>query len=261
MSRIVIFDSGVGGLSIYRAVQAKNPNFDYVFVSDNAAFPYGTKSESALIDRVTQVLERVAERYAPDILVVACNTASTVMLPILRERFDFEVVGVVPAIKPAAAISQSRRIGLLATPATIERDYTNNLIEEFANDCEVFRVGSSELVEISEQKMRGLAPEPITISTILEPFVSAADLDVLVLACTHFPLLKNEIDDFFKMKNMSVWLVDSSAGIANRVEQIGVGRKTKALAAIAVFTEEVDEPSLIEHITYLGFSEIEFLPI
>lgn len=259
MSRIVIFDSGVGGLSIYQAVQAQNPNFDYVFVSDNAAFPYGTKSESALVSRVTQVLERVAERYVPDILVVACNTASTIMLPILRERFDFEIVGVVPAIKPAAAVSQSRKIGLLATPATIERDYTNSLVDEFASDCEVFRVGSSELVEIAEQKMRGLAPDPNAISAILEPFVNTAELDVLVLACTHFPLLNNEISEFFKLKHMSVLLVDSSAGIANRVEQIGVSAKTTTLAALAVFTEEVDEPALVEHISHLGFSEIEFL--
>ena len=156
MSRIVIFDSGVGGLSIYQEVVKKCPNHDYVFVSDNLAFPYGTKPEAELIERVVSVVKVVEEQYKPDLLVVACNTASTIALPSLRSRFNFPIVGVVPAIKPAAKLTKSKVIGLLATPGTIARSYTQSLIDDFAQDCTVVKVGSSKLVGMAEQKICGL---------------------------------------------------------------------------------------------------------
>ena len=142
MASIVIYDSGVGGLSIFQEIIERSPGHHFVFVSDNQAFPYGTKTEAELKHRVLAVSSEIAKRYKPDILVVACNTASTVVLPLLREKFEFHVVGVVPAIKPAAQITATKVIGVLATPATVERDYTKKLMKDFADDCNVVAIGS-----------------------------------------------------------------------------------------------------------------------
>ena len=153
--RVAVYDSGVGGLSILQALMQSLPDLEYLFVSDNAAYPYGTKAEDEVLARANVVVRELIDRYSPEALVIACNTASTVCLPSLRSRFDIPIIGVVPAIKPAAQESSSKTIGLLATPATIKRAYTQGLIDEFAENCEVIRVGSSRLVDIAEMKLRG----------------------------------------------------------------------------------------------------------
>ncbi|HSC75508.1 MAG TPA: glutamate racemase, partial [Pseudomonadales bacterium] len=158
MARILVFDSGVGGLAILRALQRstdlQHEPHQWLFCSDNAFFPYGTKKEDELIERVTDVLTALQDQHQPDIIVLACNTASTIALESVRARLSIPVVGVVPAIKPAARISQSRAIGILATPGTISRSYTQKLIDDFAADCHITRVGSSELVWMAEQYLR-----------------------------------------------------------------------------------------------------------
>ena len=219
MARIAIFDSGVGGLSIYKEIKYQLPDCQYIFVSDNQAFPYGTKAEHELTERVLEVVSRIVNQFSPDILVIACNTASTVVLPLLREKFKFPIVGVVPAIKPAAQLTKSNVIGLLATPATIKRQYTSQLIKDFAPDCDVIKVGSSELVQIAEDKLYGCVVNQQSIRTEIEAFLEADNIDVIVLACTHFPLLNKEIDSLLKVK-YPVKLVDSGKGIANRVAQL-----------------------------------------
>ena len=153
--RILVFDSGVGGLSIVHEIQKKLPFAPLVYASDNAFFPYGTKGEAELIARVDKVLRKIIAAHPIDIIVIACNTASTLTLPHLRNSFTQPVVGVVPAIKPAAAQSKSQVIGLLATPATVARPYTQALIREHAPNAKVISVGSSELVQLAEHK-RGL---------------------------------------------------------------------------------------------------------
>lgn len=242
MALIAIFDSGVGGLSIYQQVKARLPNFDYVFVSDNLAFPYGEKPERELIERVQHVMLQIIQQFHPDLVVVACNTASTVVLPLLRATHSTPVVGVVPAIKPAALASQTRHIGLLATPATVKRRYTDQLIAEFAADCKITRVGSRELVEVAEQKLRGNPVDLGLIEQILEPFLDAGDCDTLVLACTHFPLLNNEIELIFKARNHPIKLIDSGVGIANRVASL-LAEQAAGLdgqsTSRAVFTREL----------------------
>lgn len=279
MTTIAIFDSGVGGLTVYQEIVQQCPTHDCVFVSDNQAFPYGTKNAVELSERVIIAVAALVERYAPDLLVVACNTASTVMLPALRARYDFPIVGVVPAVKPAASLTQSNVIGLLATPATIKRTYTNELIGEFAKHCEIVRVGSSELVQMAEDKLRGKAVEIATLEIILEPFLNAKNLDTLVLACTHFPLLNNEIELVFKQKldlgRQSIVIVDSGAAIAKRVasllngvpverdrvdsyvqtsaDTVGMSKST------AVFTQKIDDAKLIEHLSTQGFTKIQTL--
>ena len=260
MSRIVVFDSGVGGLSVYQEIVKKCPNHDYVFVSDNLAFPYGTKSESELTERVLSVAHVIEQQYKPDLLVVACNTASTVVLSSLRSRFTFPIVGVVPAIKPAAKLSKTKTIGLLATPGTVSRGYTQELINKFAADCHVIKVGSSKLVEIAERKLYGFSVDINQIEKELTLLLKTKNLDVLVLACTHFPLLNKEIDCIFKEKNNVVFLIDSGQAIANRVAELCLdndeGSSNKKIAA---FTKEKTSNTLKLYLNKLGFNSIELL--
>jgi glutamate racemase len=212
--RILIFDSGVGGLSISAAIQAQYPHCAISYASDNAAFPYGTKTEEVLIARVDKVLHRLQTITQADIIVVACNTASTVALPTIRERFSIPIIGVVPAIKPAARISQTKVIGLLATPGTVSRHYTDQLIDEFASDCRVIKVGSNELVLLAEQKLRGINLTQAQLVPLVQALRDNPELDTVVLACTHFPLIKAELQ--LALPNISHW-VDSGDAIARRV--------------------------------------------
>ncbi|HWV14642.1 MAG TPA: glutamate racemase [Cellvibrio sp.] len=216
---ILVFDSGVGGLSIFQEIQKRLPFANLVYASDNAFFPYGTKGESELIARVSSVLQQILAVHPVDIMVIACNTASTLTLPYIRSHFPQPVVGVVPAIKPAAALSQSQVIGLLATPATVARPYTRELIAEHAPHAEIISVGSSELVQLAEHKLRGGSVDPEHLHSLLQPFFShsrSADMDTLVLACTHFPLLREELAAQFP----DVQLIDSGAAIARRVASL-----------------------------------------
>jgi glutamate racemase len=216
--RVLVFDSGVGGLSVAQEIRQRLPQVSLVYASDNAFFPYGTKGEAELIARVDQVIAALLARYPADILVIACNTASTLTLPHLRSKLDLPIVGVVPAIKPAALMSQSGVIGLLATPATVARPYTHELIREYATNCQVISLGSSALVQIAEQKLRGEAIDSAAIGAITQELMNtenAEKMDVLVLACTHFPLLKEELTQQLPER---ISLIDSGAAIARRVE-------------------------------------------
>ncbi|MEH6638503.1 MAG: glutamate racemase [Porticoccaceae bacterium] len=215
--KVLVFDSGVGGLSIVDALRRRLPTCDFVFACDNAAFPYGTKEEPVLLRRVEIALHTLIAHERPDVVVIACNTASTLVLPLIRSRFTLPVVGVVPAIKPAAEQSQSRVIGLLGTPGTVARPYTDELIEEFAKDCQVVKVGSSELVMLAEAALRGSGPDDSTLKQIIEPFFSHPTLDTIVLACTHFPLLRDALENSAPRQ---VRWTDSGEAIARRVASL-----------------------------------------
>lgn len=217
MPCILIFDSGVGGLSVAREIQQLLPTAALVYASDNAFFPYGTKGEAELIDRVDLVIRALLARYPADIVVIACNTASTLTLPHLRSNLDLPIVGVVPAIKPAATLSKTGVIGLLATPATVMRPYTHELIREYASNCKVISLGSSELVQLAEQKLRGELLDGKAIEEIVKTLMQQDDaekMDLLVLACTHFPLLKEELAQHLPKQ---VHMLDSGEAIARRV--------------------------------------------
>lgn len=217
---ILVFDSGVGGLSIASEIRRALPQVQISYASDNGFFPYGTKPEAELIARVEGVLWTLVKQTRPDMVVVACNTASTVALPSIRERFSIPIVGVVPAVKPAAEISQSKVIALLATPGTVSRLYTRQLIDDFAPNCEVICVGSSRLVELAEDKLRGKAVAREAIRQVLQPLLESehyAALDTVILACTHFPLLRDELS--LNLGKPVNW-VDSGAAIARRVRDL-----------------------------------------
>lgn len=262
MSRIAIFDSGVGGLSIYQEVVKQNPFNNFYYISDNQAFPYGSKDKAELVERVSKVVDRIDQHYAPDILIVACNTASTLVLPILRANYEFDIVGVVPAIKPAAKLSKNKQLAVLATPATIKRSYTDDLIEQFAVDCRVTRIGSSELVEIAESKLYGRPIDIVDIEQIIHPILDEPEIDTIVLACTHFPLLKDEITQVLSKHSRDISLVDSCAAIAKRVaglSKFGEGESTQS--ATAVFTQTLNESYFLKLLVDLGFEQIDLLTV
>ena len=266
MAKILIFDSGVGGLTIFNEISQKLSDHSLIFASDNAAYPYGTKSESDLIDRVNFIVGQLLENYHPDILVIACNSASTVVLPVLREEIDIPIVGVVPAIKPAATASKTGSIGVLATPATIKRKYTRELIEEFAVGCKVTLVGSSELVDMAEQYMNGTEPDFQHLTEIVSPFMDISvqpKIDTIVLACTHFPLLKQQLNKVFMANNASMNLIDSGAAIATRVADIldkSDGEGQHEASRKAVFSKKlVLGEQLTDYLKSLGISQIDFL--
>lgn len=253
--RILVFDSGVGGLSVMHEIQQRLPACQYLYASDNAAFPYGTKSEEELTARVDKVLHallhHIEDQYGPvDIIVVACNTASTLTLPHIRSHFTQPIVGVVPAIKPAALISKTKVFGLLATPATVARPYTHGLIKEHAAHCTVISVGSSELVQLAEQKLRGEVIAPEKIAAIIAPFFNephTTTLDTIVLACTHFPLLQDELRGCLPD---GIQLIDSGEAIARRVEFLLQQRPPATPADphhchVALFTKATQEMELL----------------
>lgn len=214
---ILIFDSGVGGLSVVKALRQEMPGAALAYVCDNAALPYGTKPDAWLVTRIVEVCRAAVAASGARTLVVACNTASTLALDALRAALSIPVVGTVPAIKPAAALSRSGVIGLLATSATVTRPYTDNLIREFAGNCTVVRVAADGLVEQAE---RLLAGEPVD-GAVLEDGLAAlwrdATLDTVVLGCTHFPLLRDLLD---ARAPRPVQWVDSGLAIARRVAQV-----------------------------------------
>lgn len=217
MSRpILIFDSGVGGLSVLRPIRAHLPNAPIVYAADSAGYPYGTKSEAEIAGRVPALLGRLSERYDPQLIVIACNTASTIALDAVRAALDLPIVGTVPAIKPAAAMSKSRVIGVLGTEATVRQPYVDRLSAAFAGDCEVIRHGSADLVDAAEAKLRGETPDAAVFSRALDGLFSqpgGEGIDTIVLSCTHFPLVQAELSAAAKRP---VAFIDGSEGIARR---------------------------------------------
>ena len=217
MAPILILDSGIGGLSIYDEIQQRYPHIPVVYCADNAGFPYGSKPESYVIERVSRCLNHLTNKYNPPLAIVACNTASTIALPRVRNDLKIPVIGVVPAIKTAAAQSQKHCIGLLATPGTIQRSYTDELVSEFARDCKVIRVGSSELVHLAENHLQGKRVSRHQLASILSPFFSGLPEnfpDQIVLGCTHFPLV---VDLLKEVSPSNTSWIDSGEAIARRV--------------------------------------------
>lgn len=218
--RVLVFDSGVGGLSVFDAIVASACAMELDYVADNAWLPYGLKSDAELQARVPALLSSLAAQWAPDLVVVACNTASTIALDHVRAALSIPVVGVVPPIKPAAAQTRTGVIGLLATPATVRRAYTDDLIASFAAGKKVVRFGSAALVAAAEAKLRGEAADDAAIAEAIEGLFGAAgdsNIDVVALACTHFPLLTPELSA--AAPRPCIWL-DSGEAIARRVAAV-----------------------------------------
>ncbi|MDF2493985.1 glutamate racemase [Sphingomonas sp.] len=251
---ILFFDSGVGGLSIVAPARRALPDARFVYAADSAGFPYGVKHESEIAGRVPALLGRLAERYQPRLIVIACNTASTIALAAVRSALDIPIVGTVPAIKPAAALSVTRTIGVLGTAATVRQAYVDDLAARFAGDCQVIRHGSADLVTLAEARLRGEPVGPEVVAAAIAPLLAAPGgdrIDTIVLACTHFPLLEAELATAIGRR---VNFVDGGAGIARRIAHLTQGQSfAHALPDEAVFTGAI-APGLEEALAGYGFN-------
>jgi glutamate racemase len=257
--RALVFDSGLGGLSVLAEIERLRPDVEIVYAADDAAFPYGRLSEAALVARVETVMALLIVETEPDIVVIACSTASTLALPPLRAAYPhLPFVGTVPAIKPAAAASRSGLISVLATRGTVARDYTHDLVRDHAVGCEVTLVGSLRLAVIAESVMRGEAVDEDEIAREIAPCFVERDgrrTDQIVLACTHFPLIVD------RLKRVSLWpvgFVDPAPAIARRLDAlIGPARLggSKADKGTAIFTSgERPPPALQKTLRLFGLN-------
>lgn len=257
---ILFFDSGLGGLTVLEATRTLLPAAPIVYAADYAGLPYGKKSNEELAARVPALLGRLVERYQPRLAVIACNTASTIALAHVRAALDLPIVGTVPAIKPAAEITQSGVIGVLGTEATVRQPYVDDLSAHFADGKTVLRHGSPGLVTGAEAKLRGAAIDPAVVERAiagLRDQPGGDRMDVIVLACTHFPLLHDELR---AAVGPDIALIDGAAGIARRVAYLTEGQSWPDAAppGIAVFTRsEANPPPPLAALAPYGIGSIE----
>ncbi len=218
--RILLFDSGMGGLTVARAVAQQMPQAHLIYSADNAAFPYGAWKEKDLVQRIVKVVGKLIEAAKPDVTVVACNTASTIALAELRAAYRTPFVGTVPAIKPAAAQTKTGVIGVLATPGTVQREYTHSLIHTYAYHCKVLLHGAPRLAEMAERKLKGHGIDLDELRKEIAPVFRKREgqqTDVVVLGCTHYPLL---IEDMNKVAPWPVTWIDPAPAIARRTADV-----------------------------------------
>ena len=257
---ILVFDSGLGGLTVFREIAAARPDARFIYIADDEAFPYGDLPEVALIDRVNKVIGEAIVRSSPDLIVIACNTASTIALSHLRARFKTPFVGTVPAIKPACAQSRTKRVSVLGTRATVSREYTHGLIREFAQGCDVTLVGAGKLAALAEAELNGTpGTDEAVVAEIASCFVEkdGARTDTVALACTHYPLLLD------RMRRLAPWPVtwlDPAPAIARRViDLIGPPKaRNRPVAAQFTFTSgRAPSPPLARALAEFGLVATE----
>lgn len=223
-SPILLFDSGVGGLTVLGEVRTALPQAPVIYAADMAGLPYGTKSEAEVAARVAGLLGRMAERYQPRLICIACNTASTIALGMVREVLETPIVGTVPAIKPAAALTETGVFGLLGTEATMRQKYVDDLEHAFAVGKRLLRHGANDLVPLAEAKLRG---ETVSVDAVAEAAKGLVlqehgrEMDTIVLACTHFPLLEDELRAAY---GADMRFVHGAEGIARRIASLTEGQ-------------------------------------
>ena len=218
--RLTILDSGIGGLSVVREIRRLLPGATLTYIADNAGFPYGGLDDATLIDRLERIVGAALRETEPDLFVIACNTASTIALAALRQKFSIPFVGVVPAVKWAGAVSKSNVVGLLGTPATVRRHYVRDLIDRFAPHCEFVTLGSPNLAAMAEAKFRGEAVDTEKVRTEIAPLFDAAAsarLDTVILACTHYAFL---LPEFLAVAPAGITWLDPAEAVARRVRHL-----------------------------------------
>ena len=241
-SPILLFDSGVGGLTVLGELRELLPQAPVIYAADMAGLPYGAKSEAEVAARVAGLLGRMAERYQPRLICIACNTASTIALGMVRDVLETPIVGTVPAIKPAAAMTQTGVIGLLGTEATVRQGYVDDLERQFARECTLLRFGANNLVALGEAKLRGEEVDIDDVARAASGLVlqdHGERLDTVILACTHFPLLEAELREAF---GAGVGFVHGAGGIARRIASLTEGQSfARSAPDFAVTTGDLDD--------------------
>jgi glutamate racemase len=243
---LLLFDSGVGGLSVLAEVRRLLPDAPVIYAADNGGLPYGPKTEAEVAARVCGLLGRMAERFRPRLICIACNTASTIALGMVRDVLEIPIVGTVPAIKPAAEQTRTGTIGLLGTAATIRQPYVDRLEAEFAQGKRLLRAAAPELVAAAEAKLRGEPFDPVVYqraARALRDQAGGEQIDTVVLACTHFPLVEPELAEVF---GAGVSFVHGAAGIARRIKRLTEGQPmVRAVPDLALFTRTDDGLALL----------------
>jgi glutamate racemase len=257
---ILVFDSGLGGLTVFREIIKVRPDARFIYVADDAVFPYGAIEEASLVTHIVAMMTCLIEAHRPDLVVIACNTASTMALASLRARFSVPFVGTVPAIKPACAASLTKCISVLGTKATVTHEYTQGLIREFAAGCHITLIGSARLATLAEAALGGGRVGDREIAAEIAPCFINGDrrTDTVVLACTHYPLL---LDHFTRLAPWPVNFIDPAAAIARRViDLIGQARRNESVPTRAIFTSgRVPGAALAATLRAFGIDEIAAL--
>jgi glutamate racemase len=261
--RALVFDSGVGGLTIAEAIRHAAPHWIVDYAADSGFFPYGLKTDEELRARLPDLCETLAAAARPDVLVIACNTASTLSLVDVRARLSMPVVGTVPAIKPAAELTRTGVIGVLATPGTVRRAYLDDLERQFAKDVVVIRRGSAGLVDAAERFVRGMPLDTEAVARAVEPMFEGADgnrIDVVVLACTHFPLVRDAIQAACPT---GVRLIDTGEAVARQALKVAkeTGNSPAGPPVAWVTGGVANRAALSPALARFGYETIETLDI
>lgn len=238
---ILVFDSGIGGLGVVAALNQLAPGLPLDYLVDNGFFPYGEKADDLLLAHILDLIDDEIKRSAPEAIIIACNTASTIALSTLRERFSIPFIGCVPPIKPAATASQTRCIGLLATAATVRRPYLNGLIERFAPDCKVLSLGTPTLAELAEQKFRGATVDVADAIAPLFTQPGSENIDAMALGCTHYTFL---LPEFLALRPDLSWH-DPAMPVARQALRVIEDLNLTAAPRTARFTGEDIDPGLL----------------
>ncbi|HAK44873.1 MAG TPA: glutamate racemase [Spirochaeta sp.] len=252
-SPILFFDSGIGGLPYLEWLKVRMPEESFIYIADNKNFPYGTKSREQLIDIIHDTMDEAVDKYSPKASVIACNTASVISLDHLRSNFDFPFIGVVPAIKPAAFLSENKKIGLMATNRTIEDKYTEKLIIEHASDCEVFRYAGTEIIDFIENELS--SAKSGERETVIDPavkFFHEKEVDIVVLGCTHFLLLENELQNAL---GPQIKIIDSREGVGRQIVRVLKDKdilSAKKQSDLFVLTGQGDEEKKIKNYRWIS---------
>lgn len=261
---LLVFDSGIGGLGVVAQIRKLLPELNITYLADNGFYPYGEKPDGVLIARILKVISRGIEETRPSAVVIACNTASTVALGHLRESFPLPFIGCVPPIKPAAAASRTRHIGLLATAATIRRPYLADLVQKFAGDCIVHSHGTPVLADLAEAKFRGAALILAELSAAIAPLLTQPGgerIDSIALGCTHYTFLLPELRvlypdiQWFDPANP---VARQTAAVTRQLDSSPPGQRN----GTALFTAALPESERAgANFTFYGFTKCLHLPI
>ena len=245
---ILVFDSGLGGTTVLREIVKLRPNARYIYVADDAYFPYGQHTEAEIVARVVPLIGQIFAAHSPDIVVIACNTASTLVMDHLRKIYDVPFVGTVPAIKPACASSKTKRVSVLGTRGTVQREYTKKLIADFAQGCDVTLIGAENLAALAEAELKGEMVADAAIAAEIAPCFNDGNTrtDTVVLACTHYPLLMERL---IALAPWPVEWIDPAPAIARRVSDLlgPPDHSTESAPARMIFTSgQSPSPALVK---------------
>ncbi len=209
---ILFIDSGLGGMSVMDALIKKGSEYPIAFYADAKHFPYGEKNVHEIAGFLEGIYKFAISQFSVKMIVIACNTASISAIDKLRSIVDVPVVGTVPAIKTAAELTKNGNIGVIATKTSVKQNYLSDLAEKFVADSNVYICGTEHLAAAVEKEICGAELQKI-FAKDLEVFADK-NIDTLVLGCTHYTFLKDDLNDFF---NGKVQIIDSCDGVSRRI--------------------------------------------